>query len=344
MEPGTVSVGLDYHQHSVQVCVLDAAGRVLRNRSVGNSVAEVGGVVRGLGTIGRVTIEACCGSADLAEALRREVRWPVELAHPGFVNRMKSNPDKSDYTDARMLAELGRAGFVPRVWLPPAPIRELRSLVGYRQQLVNEKRATKARLLAVLREHRVQHPQQIRRWTRAWMTWVRTVPGVGEQGRWVIDRHLLGLERLVEDIRVAEQRLAEATRDDPVVHKLLEQPGIGKVTAWMMRAHIGWFDRFKTGKQLARYCGLSPRNASSGKRQGDGGMIRAGDPYLKAVLIEAAHRLVRLDEHWKSLATRLKKKGKPGSVVAVAIANRWIRKLYHEMKGLRAPGEVTAAA
>lgn len=344
MEQGTVYVGLDYHQDSVQVCVVDGAGRVLRNKSVPNSVLDVGGAVRGLGAVGRVTMEACCGSADLAEQLRREAKWPVELAHPGFVNRMKSNPDKSDYTDARMLAELGRAGFVPPVWLPPAPIRELRSLTAYRQQLVNEKRATKARLLSVLREHRVQHPAQVRRWTKGWMTWVKTVEGVGEHGRWIIDRHLAHLERLREDIRIAEARLTEATRDDPVVNKLKEQPGVGVVTAWMMRAQIGWFDRFKTGKQLARYCGLSPRNASSGKKQGDGGMIRAGDPALKAVLVEAGHRLARLDEHWRSLADKLRKKGKPGSVVVVAIANRWVRKLYHEMKEFRAPEEVTAAA
>lgn len=344
MEQGTVYVGLDYHQHSVQVCVVDGAGRVLRNRAVGNSVLEVGQAVSGLGTIGRVTIEACCGSADLAEQLRHEAGWPVELAHPGFVNRMKSNPDKSDYTDARMLAELGRAGFVPPVWLAPAAIRELRHLVGYRQQLVNERRAIKTRLLSVLREHRVQHPVQTRRWSNAWMSWVRVVEGVGEHGRWIIDRHLSHLARLREEIAAVEDRLTEATTDDAVVKKLRAQPGIGPVTAWMMRAQIGWFDRFRTGKQLARYCGLSPRNASSGKRQADAGLIRAGDPYLKAVLIEAAHRLARLDGHWKSLALKLRAKGKPGSLVAAAIANRWVRKLYHEMKELRAPGEVSAAA
>lgn len=335
---------MDYHQHSVHVCVVDGAGRVLRNKSVGNSVLEVCGVVSGLGKAGRVTIEACGGSANLAESLRREAGWPVELAHPGFVNRMKSNPDKSDYTDARMLAELGRAGFVPPVWLAPASIRELRTLVGYRQQLVNQKRAVKQRVLSVLREHRVQHPTSISRWSKTWVGWAKTVEGVGEHGRWIIDRHLVHLERLSQDIKIAEARLVEATRDDEVVKKLREQPGVGPVTAWMMRAQIGWFDRFRTGKQLARYCGLSPRNASSGKQQGDGGMIRAGDRYLKAVLIEAAHRLARLDEHWKSLGMKLRKKGKPGSVVAVAIANRWVRKLYNEMKGLRGPEEVTAAA
>ncbi len=41
----------------------------------------------------------------------------------------------------------------------------------------------------------------------------------------------------------------------------------------MLRAEIGRFDRFGSGKQLARFCGLSPRNASSGTRQADAGLV-----------------------------------------------------------------------
>ena len=341
MEQDKVYVGLDYHQHSVQVCVVDPEGRQLRNRSVGNSVCEIAGVAAGLGPVAGVTIEACCGAADLAEALRKEVHWPVELAHAGYVNRMKGNPDKTDYSDARLLADLCRTGYVPRVWLAPSSIRQLRSLVDHRQQLVNERRTTKVRLLSVLRENRVQLPET-RRWSKNWMVWVKSVQGVGEHGRWIIDRHLVNLGRLEADIRAVEARLKETTADDPVVNALREQPGVGPVTAWMLRAHIGWFDRFKSGKHLARYCGLSPRNASSGKKQTDGGMIRTGDPYLKAVLVEAAHRLARHEDRWNALGAKLRKKGKPGSVVAVAIANRWVRWLYHQMKEIRQPHAVAA--
>ncbi|MBY0308773.1 MAG: IS110 family transposase, partial [Phycisphaerales bacterium] len=63
------------------------------------------------------------------------------------------------------------------------------------------------------------------------------------------------------------------------------------VTAWTMRALIGRFDGFSTGKQLARFCAVTPRNASSGHRVADSGMVKAGDPQLKSVLIEAAQRL-----------------------------------------------------
>ena len=84
---------------------------------------------------------------------------------------------------------------------------------------------------------------------------------------------------------------------------------------------------------MSRYCGLSPRNASSGQRQADAGLIKAGNELLRATIIEAAHRLIRFDPRWNALAQKLRGAGKPGSVVAAAIGNRWIRWLYHQVEG-----------
>ena len=139
------------------------------------------------------------------------------------------------------------------------------------------------------------------------------------------------------EIVKVEKRLEKLTRDDPVVQKLLKHKGIGPVTAWVMRAYIGRFDRFRTGKQLSRFCGLSPRNASSGERQADAGLIKAGHPDLRRTLIEAAHRLMRCDPEWHERAQTLLGKGKPYCVVSAAIANRWMRRLFHQMQ---APAQV----
>jgi transposase len=109
---------------------------------------------------------------------------------------------------------------------------------------------------------------------------------------------------------------------------LRKLPGVGAITAWVLRAEIGRFDRFMTGKQLSRFCGLSPRNASSGERQADAGLIKAGSNLLRATLIQAAHRLRRHDERWASMSDQLAARGKSGSVIAAAVANRWIRWLH----------------
>ena len=131
-----------------------------------------------------------------------------------------------------------------------------------------------------------------------------------------------------------KERLEQLTGADAVVQRLLGHKGIGLITACELRASIGRFDRFTSGKQLARFCGLSPRNTSSGQRQTTGGLINACDRRLRATLIQAAHRLKRHDPRWASMAVKLKARGKPGSVIAAAVCNRWVRWLYHQMKPL----------
>jgi transposase len=209
-----VFVGVDYHQDSVQVCVVDGEGRMLSDRSVLNKLTAIEQAATRHRVPRRMAIEACCGAADLAERLAVERNLPVQLAHPGYVNRLK-----------------------------------------------------------------------------------------------------------------------RAVEDDPIVAQLLSLPGVGLVTAVTLRAEVGRFDRFETGKQLARFCGVTPRNASSGARQADAGLVRAGNPELRAVLVELAHRLIRgLDPRWAQLAAGMLRRGKPKNVVIAAVANRWVRWLHHELR------------
>ena len=333
MDKVWVFVGLDYHQDSVQVCVLDSGGKMLGNRVCDNDPRRVAEYVATHGRVRGAAMESCEGAADFAEGLIAAADWSVDLAHPGYVRRLRQNPDKTDYSDARLLADLERVGYVPKVWLAPQAIRELRRLVRYRRQLVNERRNVKLRVRALLRSHR--RGCAAPRWGVAWFRWMRVVE-LPEQSRWILDRYLERLQQLNGEVQAVEERLDAATKDDPVVQKLMTLPGVGPVTAWVLRAEVGRFDRFRSGKQLARFCGLTPWNASSGSRQADAGLIRACNHDLRSVLIEAGHRLKRCDPRWSALADQLRQAGKPGSVIAAAVANRWMRWLYNEMTSAQA--------
>ena len=59
--------------------------------------------------------------------------------------------------------------------------------------------------------------------------------------------------------------------------------------------------------------------------------MKAGNPELRAALIELAHRLIRYEVRWSRLGRKLKAAGKPGSVAAAAVANRFVRRLHHTM-------------
>ena len=147
-----VYVGLDYHQSGVQVGVLDRQGTALVNRTCANSRQAVVKAVEPHSTVARAAIESCSGAADFAEEPIRHAEWNVDPAHPGYVSRMRQNPDKTDYSDARMLADLERVGYLPKVWLAPQVVRELRLLVRYRQQQVAQRRNATLRIGAILRE------------------------------------------------------------------------------------------------------------------------------------------------------------------------------------------------
>ena len=325
-------VGLDYHQDSVQVCVLDQDGRELTNRSVENDAAAVERVATRHGRPRRVAIEACCGAADLAEELASRRGLTVELAHPGYVARMKRSPDKTDLGDAHLLADLTRINYLPKVWLAPESIRQLRRLMRHRAQLVCRRKDVKLRIRGLLRENRVKC-QDAAAWTKAWIAWLQNAADLAQNDQWLIEDHLAELASLTTRIKAVEKRIQSETADDPVIARLMTLAGVGLVTAATMRAEIGRFDRFDTGKQLARFCGVTPRNASSGARQADAGLIRAGNPPLRTLLIELAHRLIRTSNpRWGSLAANMLRRGKPKNVVIAAVANRWVRWLYHELK------------
>jgi hypothetical protein len=106
MSKVTVYVGLDYHKDSVQVCIMDPAGKMLANRSCPNSTKEIDLLVAFFGDDIHGAIEACSGAAELADELITRHGWDLSLAHPGYVKRMKQSPDKSDYTDGAPCARL----------------------------------------------------------------------------------------------------------------------------------------------------------------------------------------------------------------------------------------------
>src|SRR5262249_45292779 len=102
---GTVAVfvGLDYHDEAVQGGIFGDQGPQLANRSWANGAAAIVAFVQRHGQRVQAAGESCTGAANLADELVNRFGWSVDLAHPGFVARMKQNPDKTDFQDAHLL-------------------------------------------------------------------------------------------------------------------------------------------------------------------------------------------------------------------------------------------------
>src|SRR5262245_62089177 len=208
-----VFVGIDYHQDSVQVCVLDAQGKRLANRSVANDAAAVAGVATRYGRPARVAVEACCGAADIAEELATEQNLPVELAHPGYVARLKRSPDKTDLSDAHLLADLARVNYLPTVWLAPESIRQLRRWARHRAQLVRRRVEVKLRVRGLLRENRVRCAHASA-WSKAWLAWLAEEATLAPSDRWIVIDHVAELSGLGQRILAVESQIKAAVAGD----------------------------------------------------------------------------------------------------------------------------------
>ncbi len=324
-------IGIDYHEKALQICVMSRSGEVLANRSCGNDVLETIELVSKYGSVARVSAEACNGSTEFLESLNRVTGWKKRLCHPGYVQRMKNNPDKTDKSDSELIADLDRVDYLPQVWFAPQEIRDLRTLVRYRAGVMAARKKAKLRIRSILRQYRLRWEGKGGLWTLRGLTWLRSLKEFPQRTEWVFSRLLSEYERVSEEQKLAEKQLRVFAENDQLCSRLLQERGIGLITATVMRAEIANFDRFRTSKQLSRFCGLTPQNASSGSRQADAGMIRAGNPILKTAILEAAHHLART-ELWKEFVSRMRQRGKPYPIIVTSLANRWIRQLFWKMK------------
>ncbi|MGL6194188.1 MAG: transposase [Thermoguttaceae bacterium] len=124
--------------------------------------------------------------------------------------------------------------------------------------------------------------------------------------------------------------MQEKTKDNKMIPFLQQQKGIGFITAITLYAEVGDFTRFKTGKQFANFCGMTPRNDSSAGKDKTGGLIGERNRDLRCVLIEAGHRLVRYDKHYDQMFHHLGSQKKKYNVAVAAVINRWLRKLFYQ--------------
>jgi transposase len=93
------------------------------------------------------------------------------------------------------------------------------------------------------------------------------------------------LERRMQEI---EDELTGLAREHPVIKSLLAIPGIGVITATALYASIGNIHLFESGRHLASWLGITPRESSSGSKRRLGRISKQGNPYLRTLLIHGA--------------------------------------------------------
>src|SRR5262249_39162554 len=149
----------------------------------------------------------------------------------------------------------------------------------------------------------------------------------------LLDEAVREARELEARVRAVDLSLEAMARDNATIARLRTVPGVGVLTATALVAFVGDVQRFPSGRHLAGYLGLTPRESSSGLRRRLGAISKRGDPDLRMLLIHGARSLL-----WHAKKTtprdRLRswaldrERARGHNKTAVALANKLTRVIW----------------
>ena len=271
-----------------------------------------------------VGMEACSGAHHWARLFQAHGHT-VKLMAPKFVSpyRLSGKKGKNDAADAAAICE---AVTRPSMrFVPPKNLEQQSQLLVHRarQGFVQQRTATINRIRGLLSEFGIVLPLKAATVRREALHRLEDLPGWANT---VIGDLLSEVTRLDERIAQYDRHIEHIARESAAAKQLMQLPGVGPTTATALVAMIGRGQEFKCGRQLSAWLGLVPGQYSSGGKQRLGRITKAGDPYLRMLLILGARAVLQSAKHREDAISRwaLQLEARVGywkAIVAIAAKN-----------------------
>lgn len=271
-----------------------------------------------------IGMEACSGAHHWARIFQ-QYGHTVKLMAPKLVApyRMSGKQSKNDAADAAAICE---AVTRPNMrFVPPKDEHQQAALCLHRtrQGFIEERTATYNRVRGLLSEFGIVLPQTPGKLRGNIAARMDALPGWASRCIRDLLEHIDGLEKRLDEY---DRAISELARLDERSRRLMELRGIGPTTASALLATLGAAHDFKNGRQVAAWLGLTPSQYSSGGKARLGGITKAGDAYVRTLLVNGARAVManlrdkqdRLSRWIRSLVER---RGYWRAAVAIAAKN-----------------------
>jgi transposase len=320
-----ITIGLDIAKHVFQVHGVDSSGSVVVRRQL-----RRGEVLSFFGSLSAclVGMEAC-GSAHYWARQIGASGHEVRLLPPAHVKPYVRRGKKNDAADAAAICEAVTRPHMQVVPVKSAEQQGVLVLHRTRDLLVRQRTMLICALRSHLAEFGISAGQGKGKFAKL-VAYLSTAAGEALPEPAVSALRLMAAQ--IDDangkIEALEKAIVARHRDDEVSRRLASIPGIGPIIASAIAASVPDASVFKSGRQLAAWLGLVPRQNSTGGKERLGGITKAGDRYLRRLLVIGATGLIRYRRknvpgglEWLSrLLAR-----KPARLVTVALANKMAR-------------------
>src|SRR3974377_11360 len=311
--------GLDVSVKLTSLCIVDEAGRIIREAKIGSDPDALLQVLKnGAYHFKRIGLEAGPLSQWLFSALA-EAGLPVicvETRHMKAV--LKAQINKTDPNDARGLAPMS-VGLYRPVHVKTLRSQKLRMLLIHRKLLQSKAIAIENDLRGTLRNFglKVGRVGKVKFEARIHEL-VENLPDLA-----VLVEPMLTVRRVLrEQIVILHRRVLAIVRDDDVCRRLMTTPGVGPVVALTYRATVDVPARFRKSKSVGAVFGLTCAKYQSGESDWSGRISRCGDEMMRVMLYEAAQSMLLHSKKWswlKAWAMQVaRRRGMKKAIVALA--------------------------
>lgn len=309
-------VGIDLHKHYSHFAILDQNGQVVKRARV---PTEREGVTKFISELERPLVAGVEATRnwywfyDLVESTVDS----LTLVSPPKMRVIAESTVKTDKIDARVIAELLRANYLPTCYMPPREVRELRELLRYRAAVVGIRTMLKNRVHSLLEKLGVQPPFD-NLFSGRGLAFLKSLQ-LGSVYQLELEECLEHLEFLNEREKRYSRLIKQRAEESEDCRLLMTIPGIGFHNSLLIMAEVGDIRRFTTAEKYASYCGLVPTVHISEKTVRYGPLTPRGNQWLRWAYVEAAWVAVRKSNRLFGLYQRVaRKKGTQKAIGAVA--------------------------
>ena len=271
-----------------------------------------------------IGIEACSGAHHWARLFQAHGH-SVRLIAPKLVTpyRMSGKRGKNDAADAAAICE---AVSRPNMRFVPVKTVEQQSRLMVhraREGYVQQRTATLNRIRGLLSEFGVVLPLKAEVVRREACNHLEDLPGYANT---VIGDLLSEVQHLDERIKQYDRHIRVMAKDCTAAQQLMQLTGVGETTATAIVAMVGNAHEFDSGRQFAAWIGLVPGQYSSGGKSRLGRITKAGDAYLRSLLVLGARAVLNAAANKTDSLSRWamalrQRRGYWKAVVAIAAKN-----------------------
>jgi transposase len=318
-------VGLDIHKKHINAVVLDPIGKEIEKEKIPNEPRRFDRFLATIPKNSKIALESCSCWQYIYDYLKDAGFTDVSLANPGKVRLIATSKKKTDFRDAKDLAQLLRVNLLPKSYAPPKDIREQRQISRHRESIGRLIAVVKNKISAILLRHGIVHEFSDVFGVEG-INYLRSID-LPMCDRYELDNYLALIRHLSVQAMRTEARIEDYVRHNPFVRIIMTIPGISYYSGLMIVAEIGDIRRFSSIRKLTCFAGLNPSVSQSGDKCYTGHIAKQGDKHLRWILIQCANVAIMHDSLLAKIYHRIKKR-RGHNIAITAVARKLLGYIY----------------